>query len=445
MSSVPQVAHALHSVLNAFAHAAARSCGFVQRKSKMSGALFVQTLTFTWLAKPQASLEELSQTAATLGVQITPQGLDERFSQEAATLLRQVLEEAVRQMIVAAPVGVTLLTRFAGVYLLDSTVVALPDTLATVWQGCGGRVPQGGSAALKVQVCWNLCCGVLQMWLQDGRAQDQSAPTQSLSLPQGALRLSDLGYFALKVLARLGEQGVYWLTRVKVGVHVWDAEGRCLQDLQTWGELLRQQKVQRADLPIQLGAIQRLPCRLLAVRVAQQVAQGRRRQLRQEARRKGHTVSQARLALADWNLFVTNTPQELLSLDEALVLLRARWQVELLFKLWKSHGQIDAWRSHKPWRVLCEVYAKLLALLVQHWLFLVSCWQYPDRSLVKAAQTVQKHALHLAAYFACQRRLCEVVGVIQHCLAAGCRMNTRKNRPNHYQLLLTVPFNGGLA
>jgi IS4 transposase len=83
-------------------------------------------------------------------------------------------------------------------------------------------------------------------------------------------------------------------------------------------------------------------------------------------------------------------PPERLTLREALVLGRMRWQIELLFKLWKSHGHVDESRSTKPWRILCEVYAKLLAMLVQHWVFLVSLWAYPDRSLPKAAQTVQK-------------------------------------------------------
>jgi hypothetical protein len=55
--------------------------------------------------------------------------------------------------------------------------------------------------------------------------------------------------------------------------------------------------------------------------------------------------------------------------------------------LWKNHGKIDSWRTEKPWRILCELYAKLLAMIVQHWVFLVTCWQYANRSLQKAAKT----------------------------------------------------------
>jgi hypothetical protein len=79
---------------------------------------------------------------------------------------------------------------------------------------------------------------------------------------------------------------------------------------------------------------------------------------------------------------------------------------------------------------------KRCAMLVQHWVFLVSCWAYPNRSLVKAAQTVQKHALHLASTFGSLRRLIAALMTVQRCVAAGCRMNRRKQAPNTYQLLL---------
>jgi len=85
-------------------------------------------------------------------------------------------------------------------------------------------------------------------------------------------------------------------------------------------------------------------------------------------------------------MVVTNVPRARLSLPEALVLLRLRWQVERLFRLWKEQGQIDEWRTKNPWRILCEFYGKLTAMLIQQWLIQEGCWQDPWRSLVKAAE-----------------------------------------------------------
>ena len=78
MASIPPVADAVRTVLTTEANRLARESGFVQRDSKLGGAKFAQTLVFGWLANPAATLEELAQTAATLGVAITPQGLDQR-------------------------------------------------------------------------------------------------------------------------------------------------------------------------------------------------------------------------------------------------------------------------------------------------------------------------------------------------------------------------------
>jgi len=57
---------------------------------------------------------------------------------------------------------------------------------------------------------------------------------------------------------------------------------------------------------------------------------------------------------------ITTAPAYKLSFDEALVLYGARWQIELLFKLWKSHAKLDTSRSCNPWRILTEIYIKLL-------------------------------------------------------------------------------------
>jgi len=196
------------------------------------------------------------------------------------------------------------------------------------------------------------------------------------------------------------------------------------------------QPTEPVDLAVALGERQRLAARLLAVRVPQAVADTRRRRWRAAARDKGRQGRATRLALAAWTRCVTTGPVERLTLREALVRGRLRWQMALLCKVWKSHGRVDESRRTTPWRMLCEGSATLLAMLVQHGVFLVSFWASPDRSLTTAAQTVQKHALHLASAFTSVQRLGRALATVKRCLAAGCRMHRRNTHPNTYQLLL---------
>jgi hypothetical protein len=433
MSSIPQVCLALQTVFTTVATAAARSSGFIRRQRQLTGAGFVQALVFGFLANPAATLEQLAQSAANVGLTISPQGLDQRFTPAAATCLQQVLEAAVQQVVAAHPVAIPLLQRFNGVYLLDSTTITLPDALASVWQGCGGSAT-GSAAALKVQVLWNLTTGAFRhIGLQDGRASDQRAPVQHVALPPGALRIADLGSFTLQQIATAQRQGSFVLSRWYPHTALFAPDGTPL-DLLT---VLRAHAQPTLDWDVHLGSTQRVPVRLLAERVPQEVADQRRRRMRKEARAKGHAVSAHALALADWTICVTTVPRRQLTVAEALVLRRVRWQIELLFKLWKSHGQVDTSRSQQPWRILCEVYAKLLAMIVLHWMLLVSCWQYADRSLPKAAQTVQGHALGLGAVLSAgPAAVAAELARIARCIGAGCRINPRKKRPNTYQLLL---------
>jgi hypothetical protein len=440
MTTITQVAQAMQTVLTVVAEKAARVTGFVQRESKLTGATFCQTLVFGWLANPQATLEELAQTAAIVGVEISPQGLDQRFTRAAAACLKQVLDVAVETVVTADAVAVPILQRFNGVYIQDGSTLVLPDALAEVWQGCGGN-PGQSAAALKLQVRLDMVAGRLSgPYLQDGRAHDRSAALQTAPLPAGSLRLADLGYWSLEALRAMDVADVFWLSRLQAQTAVFDASGR------RWDvvRLLEAQASPTVDIPVELGVNQRLPARLLAVRAPQEVADLRRMRMKDEARRRGKMVTAAQLKLADWNIFVTNVPADRLTLREALVVARVRWQIELIFKLWKSHSRIDEWRSAKPWRILCEVYAKLIAVVIQHWMFLVGCWAYPNRSLFKAAQTVQKHAWHLASAFDCEARLTQALATLQRCLATGCRINKRRTIPHTYQLLLALT-DGGLA
>ncbi len=431
---VHEVASALQVVFNRIADDAAHESGFVQRQSKLTGDVFVRTLTFGWLHNPEATLEELAQTAGDLGVPISPQGLDQRFGPRAAACLQQVLDAAVTQVLAADPVAVPLLQRFpGGVCLMDSTTLTVPDALAECWPGCGGTTKADGQAAIKLHVRFNVLDGSLRgPFLHPGRTADQTCDAPLEALAPGALRIADLAYFDLQQFADMNAQGVYWLSRFQPGTRLYDSQG------QRWSlaDFLAKQTGDVVDVQVHLGVKQRVPCRLLAKRVPADVAEKRRERLRSRERHQGRKYRQAdSWTLAEWTVYVTNVPQALLSLEEALVLARCRWQLELLWKLWKSYGRIDESRSQNPWRVLCEIYAKLLGMVVQHWTLLASCWSQPDRSLAKASATVRRHAPELAATVRHGQLVRGVLQRIARCLTRGCRIAKRRRDPPTHQRL----------
>jgi hypothetical protein len=383
------------------------------------------------MANPQASLGELTQAAAAAGVQVSPQGLDQRCTEDAAIFLEHLVSAGMATLLNAEATLIPLLQRFSAVVLLDATTIVLPDALGPWWPGCGRSSPLNTSAALKIHACYDLLRGGLTgLVVTDGRTHESTTALQTAVLPPGALRVADLGFFDLAVFAQISGQGAYWLSRLQPGTAVFDLAGRrcAVRTILRGGAVV--------DWTVQLGVKQQLPARLLAVRVPPTVAAQRRRRLRAAAADDGRTPTAETLALADWTILVTNVPSDLLSYQEAIALQRARWQVELLWKCWKSHGRLDESRSTKPWRVLTELFAKLLGLLVQHWVLLAGCWAVPDHSLVKAMQTVRSHALHLLSALRSVPYLRRALGIIHRCLAAGCRLNPRKKHPNTYQVLL---------
>jgi hypothetical protein len=168
------------------------------------------------------------------------------------------------------------------------------------------------------------------------------------------------------------------------------------------------------------------------------VAALRRQRLLDKSADRGNTASPLALALCDWTVLVTNVPRKKLTVEEAIALGRMRWQIELMFKLWKSSGGIDEWRGDQPSSTLCQLYSKLLAQVVRHWIVVVGAWSMPDRSRGKAAEVVEILAVSLAA---AMRSLGQLKEVLKHaCRLMQCvaRMEKRKKTPNANDLILCL-------
>lgn len=435
MSSVTQLEQAIQTVFE-WANVLAREIGVVQRiyPGKFDGKKLAGTLVLGQIQRGSISLSDLASFATHLGAKVSSQAVDQRYGMPTALWLHQLLLVAFSQVVAADPVALPLLERFSAVIVEDSSTFSLPDELETLWQGCGGN-QSGTRSAFKWQVRWDLRTGALcRQDVADGRMPDTCLAQGEPPLVKGSVRIVDLGYFDCGQFHQDIQEGGHFFTRLKAGgVKLFDEEGEPLEVL-SWVQA--HASGQPAQTWVQVSATHRVRARLIAIPVPEEVAIKRQADLRRRAQKHSRPVNQTLLELTQWTLLLTTIPEEELSIRQALILLRLRWQIELLFKLVKKEGQVLLSRSEKPWHRLCDLYAKLIGMLIVHWHVIVGCWQIPSRSMVKAAAAIRSRIVLLALAVGGKRDLHEAMGDLIEGLD-GCRMSKRKLHPSSFQLLMS--------
>jgi hypothetical protein len=387
--SVQSLAAALQTLLTTTADRAAEDSGFVRRVREMTGAGFIQSLVLGWMADPQAKLEDL---AATPGIAV--QSLQERFNDRAVDCLRRVLAAAMEYLFEARPETIPSLRRFTAVVIDGSTAIALPASLADEYPGCGGSEVEAGRAGLKLLARIEAITGHLELSEpRPAKASDRTLHASSPPLPPGGLRLVDLGSFDLQRMAADTVADVHRISRAPARLPVRKGD-EAARDLPEW---LRLQGPDRIDTIVIVGSKTRLACRLVAVRAPEEVVKRRLEQLEEERRKKGRKIGEAQRMLCGWAVMLTDLEDtQRFTAEQLWVLYRARWQVEVLFKRWKSGGGPGQSRGRIGPRVLCESLAKSLGAMIKHRGTLLRGGPLCAVSAVRAASRVKWWAGRLA-------------------------------------------------
>lgn len=442
--------------------ALARASGFVQRSTaKIDGPALVQMCVSGWMNQASASYSQLNHVLASLDIHVRNQAIDERFGPASSRLRRQLLEEAAGQIVQGPPVATALFEHFGGgVYLQDGTVVSLPKELSGRWRGSGGQAGVNESG-LRIQARWEMrAAGLHGLWLQEARESERRGPARETPYPQDSLQIVDTAYLSYADMRAASQSQRYWITGVKADMLFHDQQG-CWWNLSEW--LSRRASEQKViDEWVGAGKSEQVPVRLIAIRLPAEVIErrkaranreverrphskgvqlcGRRpkrgpgRQRRQRAK-KYHKVSARKQRLLDWLLVLTNVESQVLDAEQVVALMRLRWQIELFWKLCKQEGKIDRWRSSKPERILTELYARLLGLLLEHWLTLQACWADPRRRLFKARQVMQWSAPWLVLAMSGEVSWEVVLSRMRASMGSNCWTDRRRQRPSTFQQL----------
>ena len=404
----------------------ATQSGFFRRKAKkLSLEAFVHTALLS-VSQPVWSLANWAALLSVLQRQIfSKQALHKRCHPRAVNFVQALIAGHLgRAGSKAGAPG--LFQSFSRVLLQDSTTLPLCRALAAPFPGSGNQSPQK-SSALKVQAVLEL---LTQRWicfqLSPFTRTDQAAAADCLAWIQpGDLLLRDLGYAVIEVWQALINRGAYFVSRLRQDFVLFDAQADHPLDLL---QLLNSHPV--LSLKVRVGREQKLPLRLVALRLPPQLAAQRRRRVRANAKRDRRLrLSDRYLQLQDWTILLTNVQANTWSAQKVLEAYQCRWHIETVFKAWKSCFRLDQLpRTSNPEQLLLMVCFKLLAIaLLQQWL-------QPDWS----NSTPQPWSpLRLAAYFA---SLLPLILWLPDSLNLNhldyfCRYESRPSRPNFFQHL----------
>nr|WP_265036225.1 IS4 family transposase [Wolbachia endosymbiont (group A) of Anomoia purmunda] len=292
--------------------------GFIKRKRKLNGSSFIKAMVFGNIGVGDCSIETMCQLLNEDSIEITKQGLD---------------------------------------------YISLPSSMEDMYKGYGSSYRDCESntkSGIKLQLVFDYLNQALdKLNLIEGIRSDQGYRDYLNGLSANDLLIFDLCYFVPSSFKQIDEAGAYFVSRYKSDTNIYDIETNQKIELL---ECLEGQSL--LEMEVLLGKEVKIKVRIICQKLTEEQSIIRRR-ANKLAKSHGYTSSQKNQKLLDWSIFITNVPESKISAEQVLTVYRVRWQIELLFKLYKSHIRLDELKG-KPYRVLCELYAKLCAILIFH-------------------------------------------------------------------------------
>ncbi|MBJ8026035.1 MULTISPECIES: IS4 family transposase [Bacillus] len=387
----------------------AREMKFVKRKRKFSGA-DLATICI-WISQRVASdplVRLCSRLHAVTGTVLSPEGLNKRFNEKSVLFLKHIFSLLLQQKVCEQThISSQLYTHFKRIRIMDATMFQVPNTLEHIYPGSGGCAQTAG---IKIQLEYDLHSGqFLNFQVGPGKNNDKTFGTECLdTLRPGDLCIRDLGYFSLEDLDQMDQRGTYYISRLKLNTNVYvknpspeyfkngtikkQSEYIQINVMQILNQLQPGETIEYQQAYI--GDKQQLFSRLVFHRLTAAQLQKRLKKIAEKEKLKHRTYSEKSKLVAGLNVYVTNAPWEWVPMEQVHELYTLRWQIEIVFKTWKSLFDIDHCRTVKRERIECHLYGKLIAI------FLCSSTIFKMRQLL-----LQKKQIELSEY--------KAIGMIQ--------------------------------
>jgi hypothetical protein len=393
MENMLDLATTFKEFFNTKAEALSIATGFIKRKRKLKGSSFIKAMILGNMSHSNCSIEGICQLLNEDSIEMTKQGVDFRFTAQAVKFMEAMFAEALNLFKKKWQIDCSLLQQFNSVKLLDSSYVTLPSSMENIYKGYGSHYRNHQSltkAGLKLQVVFDYLHQLVdRLDVREGKRSDQGYKDYLQDLSLNDLVIADLGFFVPQSFQQIDKANAYFISRYKADTNLYDTETQKKIDL-----LLELREHSFLEKEVLLGKQTQLRVRLVCQKLTAEQSMARRRKAHELAKSHGYTSSERNQQLLDWSIFITNIPKVQIKSEQIFTIYRVRWQIELLFKLYKSHVKITNLKGKsKTYRILCELYAKLCVIVIFHGIYACAgSKDHPEISLTKAWLEFQRRA-----------------------------------------------------
>ncbi|HVW99010.1 MAG TPA: IS4 family transposase [Candidatus Babeliaceae bacterium] len=385
----------------------ARTSGFLRRESKLKPEEFIEMLMFSDSDHSQLSLQDCCNDLAQQKQKLlSKEALHKRFNSKSVEFLKLVLAHQLALKFDIDP-G-TNWQSFSKVVVHDSSKFSLPKRYKDDYPGYGNFA----SAIMNIQYSFDLKHGNWEaLDLTKVTENDPGYSKRTIDrIRYNELHIRDLGFITMNYLCGIIKEKAFFLNRLPPQwVPVQCSTGKRIN----WANLYK--KMQDSNrMPFEtivtIGKGESaFDCRLIAVAVPDEVWAERVRKAEAKAKSQRLVLSDEYKLRCRFSVFITNTDEQLLRANDIIQLYRLRWQIELIFKTWKSVFSIHKIKPVKRERLICQLFAKFIWILMNWKIF--SCIDaFIRRNSTNYACSIWKFAKQARSYTQVMRKV--ITGVV---------------------------------
>lgn len=243
---------------------------------------------------------------------------------------------------------------FQRIIIQDSTVIKLPNRLASLFSGVKNGFVQVVNA--RIQYAFDALTNYSVFFELNSYTINDTKAAARLPVATGDLILRDRGYFSLAEIKRILNNGADFIYRYKHGIIYYDVQTGIPLNLV---KVLHPHRT--TDIMVRVDSNNGPVIRLLADPVSEELANQRRAKLKKEAKT---FPSKELLALLSWSIFLTSVDKEEADFKKVFELYNLRWRIEIIFKAMKSHIKLDRIHNVSETQLKFIIAAKMISFML---------------------------------------------------------------------------------